>query len=51
LSQVKDEFGYIRKQTLTGSERFITKELKEKEDLVLNAEEKMIKLEYEIFFQ
>jgi DNA mismatch repair protein MutS len=49
LNQVKDEFGYIRKQTLTGSERFITKELKEKEDLVLNAEEKMIKLEYEIF--
>ncbi len=49
LNQVKPEFGYIRKQTLTGSERFITEELKKMEDQVLNAEEKMIKLEYEIF--
>ena len=49
LDLVKPEYGYIRKQTLTGSERFITQELKEKEDQVLNAEEKMVQLEYEIF--
>lgn len=49
LSMVKDEYGYIRKQTLTGSERFITPELKQKEDQVLNAEDRMVKLEYEIF--
>ncbi|MFA6377642.1 MAG: DNA mismatch repair protein MutS [Acholeplasmataceae bacterium] len=49
LNLVKPEFGYIRKQTLTGSERFITQELKEKEDQVINAEEKMIRLEYELF--
>ena len=46
---VKDEFGYIRKQTLTGAERFITNELKEKEDMILKAEEKIVKLEYELF--
>ena len=49
LPLVKDEFGYIRKQTLTNGERFITQELKEKEALVLGAEDKAIKLEYEIF--
>lgn len=49
LPQVKDEFGYIRKQTLTTGERYITQELKEKEDLILNAEDKIVKLEYEIF--
>ena len=49
LNMVKDEFGYIRKQTLTGAERFITDELKEKEDMILKAEEKIVKLEYEIF--
>ncbi len=46
---VKDEFGYIRKQTLTNGERFITQELKEKEALILRAEEKMLELEYNIF--
>ena len=40
---------YIRKQTLVGAERFITPELKEKEALVLNAETKINKLEYDIF--
>ena len=49
LNMVKDEFGYIRKQTLTGAERFITNELKEKEDMILKAEEKIVKLEYELF--
>src|SRR5690606_32447742 len=37
---------YIRKQTLANSERFITPELKEMENKILNAEEKMIQLEY-----
>ena len=40
-----------RRQTLTGAERFITPELKEKEALVLNAEEKIIDLEYELFLE
>lgn len=46
---VKDEFGYERKQTLTNSERYISPVLKEKEDQILNAKEKAIKLEYELF--
>ena len=49
LSLVKEEFGYIRKQTLANCERFINPILKEKEDLVLSAEEKIINLEYELF--
>lgn len=40
---------YIRKQTLTGAERFITEELKSIEDKVLGAEERIITLEYEEF--
>ncbi len=40
---------YIRKQTLVNAERFITEELKEKEDLILNAEEKLGRLEYKLF--
>ena len=40
---------YIRKQTMTNAERFITPELKEQEALILGAEEKIINLEYEIF--
>lgn len=40
---------YIRKQTLVNAERFITPALKEKEDKILNAEEKLKLLEYEIF--
>ena len=39
LDQVKDEYGYIRKQTLTTGERFITQELKEKEDMILRGQE------------
>ena len=49
LSQIKDEYGYIRKQTTTNSERFITEELKEKEKFILSADDKIINLEYEIF--
>ena len=40
---------YIRKQTLTNGERFITEELKELETTVLGAEEKVVSLEYNVF--
>lgn len=40
---------YIRKQTLVNAERFITPELKEKESLILNADERMKDMEYKIF--
>ena len=40
---------YIRKQTLVNNERYITPELKEKEDLVLTAEARINKIEYEEF--
>ncbi|MBQ9030323.1 MAG: DNA mismatch repair protein MutS [Parasporobacterium sp.] len=40
---------YIRKQTLVGAERYITEELKELEDLILGAEEKLFSLEYDLF--
>ena len=46
---VKEEFGYERKQTLTNCERFITPILKEKENIILGAEEKIISLEYKLF--
>ena len=42
---------YIRKQTLANAERYITPELKEMEGLVLNAEAKINKMEYELFSQ
>ena len=48
---IKDEFGYERKQTLANCERFITPLLKEKEDIILGAEEKIIELEYRLFMQ
>ncbi len=51
LSQVKDEWGYIRKQTLTTGERYITEELKEKEQIILGAEEKIVNLEYNLFME
>ena len=47
LSLVPDR--YIRKQTLTGGERYITEELKELESKVLGAEEKVVALEYNEF--
>ena len=46
---VKEEFGYERKQTLANCERFTTPLLKEKENIILGAEEKIISLEYKIF--
>ncbi len=49
LNLVKDEYGYQRKQTLTNCERYISPVLKEKEALILNAEEKIIELEYDLF--
>ena len=54
LEVTKSNFGlvpdnYIRKQTLTNSERYITPELKEVEDSILGAEEKSITLEYKLF--
>lgn len=42
---------YERKQTLTNAERFVTPELKEKEQLILEAEEKSIELEYQLFIE
>jgi len=42
---------YIRKQTLANAERFITQELKEMEDKILGAEEKLISLEYNLFVE
>ena len=47
LSQIPE--GYIRKQTLTGAERFITEELKKLEDEILTAKEKIEIIENEIF--
>ena len=40
---------YIRKQTLANAERFITQELKEMEEKILGAEEKLISIEYDLF--
>lgn len=42
---------YIRKQTLANGERFINQKLKEYEDLILNAHEKSVALEYQIFME
>ena len=47
--QVPDN--YVRKQTLSNAERYITQELKELEDLILGAEDKLYALEYELFSQ
>lgn len=43
------KFSYHRKQTLSNAERFITDELKEKEDVILGAEDKAVDLEYQLF--
>ena len=42
---------YERKQTLANAERYITHELKEKEALILNAEEESLTLEYDLFVE
>ena len=46
---IKDEYGYERRQTLSNCERYISPILKEKEALILNAEERIIDLEYNLF--
>ena len=46
---VQDEWGYVRKQTLVNNERFISQELKEKEDAILHAEENAISIEKQLF--
>ena len=46
---IKDEWGYIRKQTLVNGERYITEALKEKEQIILGAEEKIMALEFNLF--
>ncbi len=47
INQVPDR--YVRKQTLTNCERYITQELKEMENTILTADDKLVNLEYEIF--
>lgn len=49
INLVKEEYGYERKQTLSNCERYISPILKEKEALILNAEERIIELEYQLF--
>ncbi len=49
LDQVPER--YIRKQTLTNAERYITEELKNLENQILGAEEKVVTLEYDLFTQ
>ena len=49
--EVQEKFGWERRQTLANQERFISPELKEKESMILNAEEKIIDLEYELFIE
>jgi DNA mismatch repair protein MutS len=44
-------YRYVRKQTLANCERYITDELKEMEDTILNAEEKRCSLEYGVFLE
>ena len=51
INSIKDEYGYDRKQTLANCERFITPLLKEKENIILGAEEKIINLEYQLFME
>ena len=51
LNLITDDMGYIRKQTIANGERFITPLLKEKEDLILTSEEKIIELEYNLFIE
>ena len=49
VKDIKEEYGYERRQTLANVERYISPILKEKEALILNAEEKIIELEYNLF--
>lgn len=49
LSAIKEEFGYHPKQTLANATRFVTQELKEKEEQILHAQEEKVKLEQALF--
>lgn len=49
IKEVKDSLNWERRQTLANCERYISPELKEKEALILNAEEKIIEMEYNLF--
>ena len=51
LDKIQEEWGYERKQTTINSERFITRELKEQEAMILTADERRCALEYELFTQ
>ena len=51
LSMITDDMGYTRKQTLANCERFINPILKEKEDIILSSEDKIINLEYNLFVE
>ena len=49
LGNIKEEFGYHPKQTLANATRFVTQELKEKEEQILHAQETKVKLEQSLF--
>ncbi len=51
MHKIREEDGYVRKQTLTNVERFISDELKEKEDEILNADERSRNLEFSLFLK
>ncbi|MDF2699572.1 MAG: mismatch repair protein MutS [Haloplasmataceae bacterium] len=51
LELLPENINYERKQTLANAERFVTPELKELESLILNAEEKSVYLEYDLFIE
>ena len=46
VKEVNEDWGYQRRQTLANCERYISPILKEKEALILNAEEKIVEIEY-----
>ncbi len=51
VNNVKEEYNFIRKQTLTTCERYITDELKTKEIEILSSFDKVVKVEYDLFVE
>jgi len=51
VQYVSENLNWERRQTLANCERYISPELKEKEALILNAEEKIVDLEYQLFIE
>ncbi|MDE7095187.1 MAG: DNA mismatch repair protein MutS, partial [Anaeroplasmataceae bacterium] len=49
IANLPEDIGYERRATLANAERFISKELKEYEDIVLHSNEQIVSIEYEIF--